>query len=84
MLKRYGGIFDIEAKLTRITVETEKTLDPGFWNDAKAAEKHLRQISSIKQWTEAFAKVQSAVEDLKVIFEFFNEGEAAADDVETQ
>jgi peptide chain release factor 2 len=84
VLKRYGGIFDIEAKLTRITVETEKTLDPGFWNDAKAAEKHLRQISSIKQWTEAFAKVQSAVEDLKVIFEFFNEGEAAADDVETQ
>ncbi|MCX6258421.1 MAG: peptide chain release factor 2 [Bacteroidia bacterium] len=78
------GIFDIDAKLKLIAEETEKTHSKDFWDDPKSAEKQLRQISSVKQWTDAYEKVKSGLDDLVVISDFFNEGEASADDVEAQ
>jgi peptide chain release factor 2 len=79
-----GGIFDIENKLIRIEEEEQKTQAPDFWNDPKEAEKQLKKISSIKQWTNAFAKVNSAIEDMIVISEFYKEGEATESELETQ
>jgi peptide chain release factor 2 len=79
-----GGIFDIENKLIRIEEEEQKTQAPDFWNDPKEAEKQLKKISSLKQWTNAFAKVNSAIEDMTVISEFYKEGEATESELETQ
>ncbi len=44
----------------------------------------VKQINSKKIWTDAFAGVQTAIEDLKVLFDFYKEGEADAGDVEEQ
>lgn len=79
-----GGIFDIENKLIRIEEEEQKTQAPDFWNDPKEAEKQLKKISSLKQWTNAFAEVNSAIEDMIVISEFYKEGEATESELETQ
>jgi peptide chain release factor 2 len=57
---------------------------PGFWEDPRAAEELLRQISQIKSWTTEFDKMNSGIEDLQVIYDFFREGEATAEDVEVQ
>jgi len=79
-----GGIFDIENKLIRIEEEEQKTQAPDFWNDPKEAEKQLKKISSLKQWTNAFAKVNSATEDMSVISDFYKTGEANEAEFETQ
>ncbi len=49
---------------------------PGFWNDPKKAEEHMREIATVKSWTTAFTAVDTAVDDLVVLNDFFREGEA--------
>jgi len=49
---------------------------PGFWNDPKKAEEHMRENATAKSWTTAFTAVDTAVDDLVVLNDFFREGEA--------
>jgi len=42
----------------------------------------MRQIRSIKQWTDGFSKVDNLVEELQVIFEFSEADEATEEEVE--
>ncbi len=44
----------------------------------------MKLINSIKQWTDAFAELDQSVEDLNVLFEFHQEGDAEDEDVEQQ
>ena len=55
------------------------TLEAGFWDDPKEAEKTLKKISAIKYWTEGYAASESKLADLEVLMEF---GEDAADDIQ--
>lgn len=61
-----------------------KTQDPSFWDNPKEAEAQMKLINSIKQWTDAFTLVDRAIEDLQVLFEFQQEGEAEDAEVEQQ
>jgi len=56
----------------------------GFWNDPKKAEGLMKEISSVKSWTTAFAAVDTAVEDMIVLWDFNREGEASDEEVEAQ
>ena len=60
------------------------TQEPGFWNDSKRAEELLKVISRLKSWTTDFDNVNSAVEDLNVIYDFYREGEATEEDIDNQ
>lgn len=65
--------------------EEEKiTLAENFWNDPRKAREVLRSINEKKRWTVRFDKVQSSYDDLRVLFEFFEEGEAGEDEVSRQ
>jgi len=44
----------------------------------------LKSIQEKKSWTNKFDKVQSSVDDLQVLYEFFIEGEAEESDVDAQ
>lgn len=44
----------------------------------------MKKISRLKSWTNAFADVETAVEDLKVLAEFLEEGEATEEEVNAQ
>ncbi len=67
-----------------IAEEEKHTLNPDFWNNPKEAEKVVKQIRNKKVWTDSFQEVSTEIEDLKVLFEFFKEGEAEPSDVESQ
>ena len=57
---------------------------PGFWDNPKEAEKHMKQIRVLGSWIKAYDQVVSAVGDLQVIFDFYKEGEASEEDAEKQ
>ena len=59
----------------QIAEEEQKTQADGFWNDAKEAEKFLKQLSAKKNKVADFEKVNSAYEDFQVIKEFYQAGE---------
>ena len=44
----------------------------------------MRNIRSIKAWTDGFEQVDQAIEDLNVLYEFFEAEEASEEDVEEQ
>ncbi|MDB4710536.1 peptide chain release factor 2 [Flavobacteriales bacterium] len=74
------GYLDVETKKTEIAEEELKTQDPEFWNDPKAAELILKKIKNKKFWVLSCDNIQTQIEDLQVLFEFFKEGEV--DEVE--
>jgi peptide chain release factor 2 len=57
---------------------------PGLWNDPKKAEDLLKGIAQIKSWTTDFDKINTAIDDLVVLFDFYREGEATEEDVDKQ
>jgi peptide chain release factor 2 len=57
---------------------------PGFWNDPKKAEEVMKEISSVKRWTAAFDYVNTAVEDLLILYDFFKEGEVTDNEIAEQ
>ncbi|MEZ5082111.1 MAG: peptide chain release factor 2 [Bacteroidales bacterium] len=78
------GSFDIDKKLTLIADEEKLTHQTEFWNDPKRAEEILKSIKAKKNWTKKFGEVQTGVEDLFVLFQFYLEGEASEKEVEQQ
>ncbi|RYH74649.1 peptide chain release factor 2 [Flavobacteriaceae bacterium 144Ye] len=73
---------DVDAKLIEIANEEEKTFDPNFWNDSKAAEAIMKSLREKKKWVEDYKTAKTLVEDLEVIYEFHKEDEATAEDVD--
>lgn len=83
-LRDLRSYLDIDHKKALIADEEQKTHDPNFWNDPKEAEGILKQINKKKVWTKAFDNIVSAQEDLKVLFDFYKEGEATEKEVDAQ
>jgi peptide chain release factor 2 len=44
----------------------------------------MKKISRLKSWTNSYIEVESAVDDLKVLFDFMKEGEAGEEEVQEQ
>jgi peptide chain release factor 2 len=78
------GYLEIDRKLREIAEEEQTTLAPGFWDDPEKAEALVKKINGKKEWTKAFAKAETALEDLTVLYDFAKEGEASEQDVDTQ
>ena len=53
--------------------EELRTQDPGFWEDAKAAEVQMRKVKGIKAWIEGYEGVRSATEELQLAFDYCKE-----------
>lgn len=60
----------IENKRERSAQMTARTLEPDFWDDAKAAEVFQKELARVKSWVDAYEKAESALDDLKVLVEF--------------
>ncbi len=57
---------------------------PGLWNDPKKAEELLKGIARLKSWITDFEKINTALDDLVVINDFYRDGEATEEDIDKQ
>ncbi|HLN56793.1 MAG TPA: peptide chain release factor 2 [Bacteroidales bacterium] len=73
----------MDGKLLTIGEKEGMSQQPGLWNDPKKAEDLLKEIASLKSWTNDFAKISAAIDDLSVMYDFFKEGDATEKDVES-
>ncbi|WP_338733732.1 peptide chain release factor 2 [Mangrovimonas cancribranchiae] len=83
-LDKLRHYLDIDKKLIEIQNEEEQTFDPNFWNDSQAAEKIMKSLRTKKKWVEDYNSSKTLVEDLEVIYEFYKEEEATAEDVQSR
>ena len=75
------GFLSIKEKKEYVASEELKTQAIDFWDHPKSAEAHLKNINKQKLWVVAFQEVESAFDDLSVIFDFFQEGEVDEDEI---
>ncbi|TVT41888.1 peptide chain release factor 2 [Hymenobacter setariae] len=80
-LRRY---LDYDARKEQVVSAEAETLAPDFWDDSKAAEAKLKEIKSIKTWTDDYEAVQQAVADTDVLFDFYKEGEATEAEIQAE
>lgn len=81
---RWGGIFDVDAKLIEIANEEEKTFAPDFWNNPKEAENIVKNLRNKKKWIEDYDKAVSLTEELQLAYDFYKEGELSVDELDEQ
>ncbi len=62
--------------MSEIEQKEKITLQDGFWDDPKAAEKLMREISNVKAWVNDYTKAGELVEEVSVTNDFFSTGDA--------
>jgi len=60
------------------------TLAPDFWDNSKAAEVKLKEINSVKTWTDDYEAVLQAIADTDVLYDFYREGEASEAEMQAE
>jgi peptide chain release factor 2 len=70
--------------VAQIAEEEKLTQQPGFWDDPKKAEQLMKGIQEKKSWTQAFRNAYRSFEDVVIMFEFFNAGEAEESELQKQ
>ncbi|HCC31893.1 MAG TPA: peptide chain release factor 2 [Marinilabiliales bacterium] len=87
LIKRLEALrrhLDIDKKNIEIEEEEQKSHAPGFWDDPKAAEEQLKKINQIKFWVKGYQESKTAVDDLQVLFDFYEAGESVEKEVDDQ
>ncbi|HAN00756.1 MAG TPA: peptide chain release factor 2 [Marinilabiliales bacterium] len=74
----------MDKKNIEIEEEEQKSHAPGFWDDPKAAEEQLKKINQIKFWVKGYQESKTAVDDLQVLFDFYEAGESVEKEVDDQ
>ncbi|HAA17827.1 MAG TPA: peptide chain release factor 2 [Cytophagales bacterium] len=77
------GYLDYDTKKSEVDDAELVSAQPDFWNDPKEAEKFLKGMRAKKVWTDAYDAIEERLDDLETLFEFFKEGEAEEEEVET-
>jgi peptide chain release factor 2 len=62
----------------------QQTLNPNFWDDPAKAEKIMKDLNSQKRWVDQYETVETAVEDVEVLYEFLKEGEGTEEAVDAR
>jgi len=66
-LTSYGGIFDVDGKLSKIEELRTRSNEPSFWNDQQSAQKVLQEIKSLEQWVNLWKEVDKKAKDVNDI-----------------
>ena len=64
-----GGIFDPDAAAKRLSELNNRAEDPSIWNDPNAAQKVMRERTSVEKSLKAFTSFESAFDDAMTLIE---------------
>ncbi|RZS98507.1 peptide chain release factor 2 [Cecembia calidifontis] len=80
-LRRY---LDYDKKKAEIEDLEAVSSQPDFWNDPEEAEKTMKQIQARKSWTTSFEKVETMLQDLEVLFDFYSMDEVSEEEMKSE
>ena len=75
LVERLANSIDIEGLKQQNRELTEKTMEPGFWDDTESAQKIIRQQNAIKSRTDVYDDLEEAIEEAAVTLELMEEEE---------
>ena len=71
----------IDQRLHKIEETEAVSSQPGFWDDPKKAEEIMRSVKVEKAWVADYQKAETAMDDMDVMIEFSEAGEASNEDL---
>lgn len=75
----YGGIFDGDSKIKQIEALEAQMIEPGFWDDQKAAQKVIAEANRMKGLVNPAKAFRADLEDLAAMLELVDESAADPD-----
>jgi len=57
---------------------------PEFWNDSDHAQTVVKEIQTLKNWTESYEEAEGSISDLETLYEFYQAGEADEEEVDAE
>ncbi|MGL5012845.1 MAG: peptide chain release factor 2 [Bacteroidales bacterium] len=76
------GYLDIDGKKIQLEEEELRTHAPEFWENAKEAQIQMAKVKELKGWINGYNEVDSAIEELKLSFDFLKEELVTEDDLD--
>lgn len=67
------NLFDLDGLREKVKVYNKKTMEPGFWDDSKAAQKIIKQQNAIQSKIDTYEELMEAIEDAEVMVELMEE-----------
>ncbi|UJP64809.1 peptide chain release factor 2 [Mongoliitalea daihaiensis] len=80
-LRRY---LDYDRKKAEIEDFEAVSAQPDFWNNPEDAEKTMKQIQLRKGWTSAFESLDTHLQDLEVLYDFYSMGEVPEEEIKSE
>ncbi|MDE5414068.1 peptide chain release factor 2 [Alkalihalobacillus sp. MEB203] len=72
-LADFRGLFDLEAKETRMSELDERMSEPDFWNDQDTAQQIINESNALKEMVVTYKELQEKYDDLEVTYELAKE-----------
>ncbi|MBX7225123.1 MAG: peptide chain release factor 2 [Chitinophagales bacterium] len=79
-----GRYLDVAHRIELIKNEEARTLAPNFWDNQLEAQALMKEIKQHKHWVEVYQNVATKFDDLIVLKEFMELGEATEEEVDQQ
>ena len=76
------SLFDLARLEHRLSEMETETQIPGFWDDHEAAQKLLKEKKTIENKVNAYRDMEQTLEDIEVLIEMAEEGEASSSEEE--
>ncbi|MGM0649500.1 MAG: peptide chain release factor 2 [Bacteroidota bacterium] len=76
------GYLDIDKRLENIRELESESRKPDFWDNPDNAQKILKKSASEKQWIKSYEAVKTKLDDLEVLLDFADNGEASGEELE--
>ncbi|MCK4427244.1 MAG: peptide chain release factor 2 [candidate division Zixibacteria bacterium] len=64
---KLGSIFDLEEREKKIAQLEKASLEPDFWNDNQKAQEVLKEVNSLKRWSEGWRGLSKKLEDVSIL-----------------
>lgn len=84
MSPRSGGIFDLAQRQKQITEMEARSAEPGFWDDAAAAQDAMQRLAALRDSIEPWMRIDQRLDDAEVLLEMAAEDEDAEAMLETE
>ncbi|MCH7411003.1 peptide chain release factor 2 [Belliella sp. DSM 111904] len=80
-LRRY---LDYDRKKVEIEDLEAVSAQADFWNNPEEAEKTMKVIQGKKSWTNSYEKIETGIQDLDVLYEFYAMGEVPEEELKSE
>ncbi|MGY8787168.1 MAG: PCRF domain-containing protein, partial [Fidelibacterota bacterium] len=77
-------MFDLESRSKTLETLRVQSAAPEFWNNTQGASAILKRISRIEKEIELWSDLRRRHDDMEVLFEFADEGEASLGEIQKE